>query len=132
MIARTFKHYPLTMLCGMLIILLCLIWVPPHPPRLETIFLIDKWAHILMFGGTMAVWCWERRKRTTTLHRMLWAFVCATAFGGLIEVAQDPLTATRSADFMDLLADAIGAATGLLAGRYIVNPLWFRLTGKKQ
>lgn len=31
---------------------------------------------------------------------------------------------------MDLLADAIGAATGLLAGRYIVNPLWFRLTDK--
>ena len=50
----------------------------------------------------------------------------------LIEVAQGTLTATRSADFMDLLADAIGAATGLLAGRYIVNPLWFRLTGKKQ
>lgn len=132
MIARTLRYYPLTTVCGLLIIVFCLIWVPPHPRSLDTMFLIDKWVHIVMFGGTMVVWSWERRNRPTSLHRRLWAFVCATVFGGLIEVAQGTLTTTRSADWRDLLADAIGVALGLLVGRYVINPLWQRLTGKKR
>lgn len=51
-------------------------------------------------------------------HRPWWlAAIAAIIFGGCIEILQEFLTTTRKAEFADLLADTVGAATVFLAAR---------------
>lgn len=126
MLVRTLRHYPLTTLGSAIIIVLCLIWVPPHPDALDRVSLIDKWTHIVLFALLCLTWCYERRRRHTPLRRLLWALTGTSAFGALIEVSQGTLTATRSADTADWLADTLGALLGLIVGRYVLTPLWRR------
>ena len=48
-------------------------------------------------------------------------FIALTAFGGLIEIVQGLDLLGRDADWMDLLADMVGAATGLILTRAITR-----------
>lgn len=51
-------------------------------------------------------------------HRSWWlAAIAAIIFGGCIEILQEFFTTTRKAEFADLLADTVGAATVFLAAR---------------
>ncbi len=49
-------------------------------------------------------------------------FLALTAFGGLIEIVQGLDLLGRDADWMDLLADMVGAALGLILTRAITRP----------
>jgi len=89
----------------------------PHPPVPELGFLAwDKFQHafaygVLAFLGGMSFTFGRRGSG----ERLLAASVVAVFIGGVMELAQGGLTTRRSADFGDLLADAVGAAvvTGL-------------------
>jgi VanZ family protein len=72
---------------------------------------LDKLAHFLAFAALAAPLAWRH-------PRHWWAVALgALAYGGLIEIIQ-PLTG-RSAEFGDLLADALGAFCGaFLAARF--------------
>ena len=86
--------------------------------------LSDKTEHFLAFGA-LAFWF-----GSIVVRRDLpWVFLAAVAFGGLIEFLQSAMGWGRQGDLLDLAADSIGVALGVLL---VLTPLgrwarWFEL-----
>lgn len=87
---------------------------PPHP----TVGILgwDKFQHASAYGLLALLWgnfmvTYRRCQR----HCWLMAFAGAVVFGALMEVAQGVLTTARTAEFGDLVADAVGAGAVSLA-----------------
>lgn len=79
----------------------------------------DKFVHIAMYFAICVVWWFEWLKahkitKSVILKGSLLCFVFPIALGGLIEIAQGCLTATRVGDIMDFYANAAGAVAGLI------------------
>ncbi len=112
--------YPLSALCIALIWFLCF-FTPPRTP-LDDVPLMDKWTHIVMYGGTCSVMWFEtlrsRRRPFPGLRRMLlYVWLCPVLMSGLIEILQANCTGgRRSGDWLDFLANGIGATLGFLLG----------------
>lgn len=77
----------------------------PNPPQSGTLGW-DKLNHMLAFAALGSV------ARLGTLRPWPWVASALLGFGGLIELLQ-MLTPTRSAEWADLLADALGIIIGL-------------------
>ena len=82
----------------------------------------DKIAHL----GEYLLFAWLlvqaiRAGRLPLREYLLLAWIEATGFGLLIELIQG-LLPWRSADIMDALANAVGAALGVWAGLYVPKP----------
>lgn len=100
-------------------------------PQVEIPYL-DKIAHFCMYGGLMGIYSFDTY-RSTLLHGsrrkiLLAGWLVAICFGGIVELFQGYCTDSRSADWLDFLANAVGATTGLVAGVVIVRPIvrrWF-------
>jgi VanZ family protein len=74
--------------------------------------LIDKWTHLVLFGGFTFLWLCARPQRTVKWLASL--FLISVAFGAFIELMQGLLTFLgRSMEFMDAVADAVGALIGI-------------------
>lgn len=102
---RSVHYYPLTIFVLIAVTTLCLI--PINDPPLKDVPLIDKWTHMVLFGGICLVLYVEL---SLNRQRPLWmAAVGAALYGGLIELMQKYLTTCRSGEWMDFVADAIGA-----------------------
>ena len=135
-------RYPLTALAVVVIWTLCLIPIPETP--LNQISLIDKWTHLVLFGGlTVIIWAEMLRddKRRTkeavysdpkalspsckilSRRYALWGGLAPWLMGGLIEIVQATCThSVRSGDPIDFMADGVGVllgmAIGILLARY--------------
>ena len=74
--------------------------------------LIDKWVHLVLFGGFTFLWfCSSPRANFKTI---LVLFLAAVALGSFIELMQGLLTLLgRSMELMDAVADSIGGALGI-------------------
>ena len=112
------KRYPLTTVCVIVIWVLCLMPIPETP--LSHVRLIDKWTHLVMYGGLCAV-IWAEQLRC--YHKLAWpraivgAIVVPVLMGGLIEIVQAYCTGgRRSGEWMDWAADSIGVAIGAVIG----------------
>jgi VanZ family protein len=74
--------------------------------------LIDKWVHLVLFGGFTLFWLCAYPSRT--IPRLLIMFLTAVALGCFIELMQGLLTFLgRSMELMDAVADAIGGLLGI-------------------
>lgn len=114
---RIVRCYPLTLLVLVAVTTLCL--MPINDPPLKDVPLIDKWTHMVLFGGICMVMFVEL---SLNRCRQLWlSLVCAALYGGLIELMQKYLTTCRSGEWMDFVADAIGAAIVYVIVRLIVR-----------
>ena len=83
----------------------------------------DKIVHFLMFGGLAGVALFDltRPWRSVPWVMMGVAAVSATAFGGLIEIIQGTEMIGRGRELWDLVADAAGAATGVLVFKALAD-----------
>jgi VanZ family protein len=80
-------------------------------PRVD-IPLIDKWTHLVMFGGFTFLWLCARPVRTAS--RLFSLFIVSVALGCFIELMQGLLTALgRSMELLDAVADSLGGALGI-------------------
>ena len=112
------KQYTLSFICMVVIWILCLVPIPETP--LSQINMVDKWTHIVMFGG----WCtvlwleYGLHHRVINMKRAIpYAIVFPILMGGLIEIVQQTCTGgNRSGDFIDFIADAIGVLLGAAIG----------------
>ena len=123
-VTSTVRRYPLSMLCIVLVWCLSLMPFPETP--FATIELADKWTHFIMYGGTsLVMWCeyWRRHHRADLCKLWIYAGVCLSLMGGLLELLQSYCTTTRNGDWLDLLADAIGALGICLLGTLLVKTL---------
>jgi VanZ family protein len=104
-------NYPLSITLIIAIWILCLIPLPETP--LDNVKLMDKWVHFVMFGSIVLVLCFENRHKLTT-HSCLLFTILSIMMGAMVELAQKYLTAgIRNGDFLDFIADAIGAIIAL-------------------
>lgn len=118
MIRRILRTYPLSCIALLLIWIACLIPVPSTP--LDDVQLIDKWTHLVLFGGLSFLICVEsgRACRLRSIGRLLFkTALIPWLTGGLIELAQAYCTnGMRSGDWFDFWADGIGVLLGFSVG----------------
>ena len=120
------KKYPLSLACIALIWYLSIWFSPPEEMELPSISFLDKWTHLVMYGGTCSVIWFEylRHHRTLDVKQLfVWAWLLPTLMGGLIELVQAYCTATRSGEWLDWLADAVGVTLAVGVG-LMMKKLW--------
>ena len=96
---------------------------------MEDVPLIDKWVHMIMYGGTWTlVWLEFLRSHTHLNYRKLfwWVWLLPIMMSGMIELLQEYCTnGRRSGDWLDLLANSIGITLATAVGM-LVKRLFFR------
>ena len=115
---RIIKKYPLSLLCIALIWYLSLLIDMPETP-FDDVQFIDKWTHLVMYGGTCSViWGEHLRNNARPQWGKLIVFACGglVVLGGIIELLQEHCTTTRSGEWLDFGADAAGVFLGNAAG----------------
>ena len=123
------KHYPLTLICIAIVWYLSLFIVMPETPMDDVPF-IDKWTHLVMYGGTCTVMWIEYMRHHDRLHfwkLFIFAWLGPILMSGLIELLQRYCTTNRSGEWLDFLADTLGVGLGALIGL-----LFYRLKRKRQ
>ena len=113
------KKYPLSCVCIALIWFLSLTPIFPETP-LDDVEFIDKWVHILMYGGTFTVlWIEYIYKHRIPDYEKLffWAWLAPIFMSGLLELLQEYCTGGhRSGDWLDLAANATGVTIAAVIG----------------
>jgi VanZ family protein len=80
---------------------------------------IDKWTHLVMYGGTCSVIWFEYLLHHRTIDWgkiLLLSVVGMTLLGGLMELLQAYYTTTRSGEWFDFWADSLGVLLGNAVG----------------
>ena len=110
MVTNLSKTYPLSLICSIAIIILSL--APVGAPEVaRDVPFFDKWAHFVMYGGlSFLLFLESRRFLTLPLSLLLLLYACL--MGGLMELGQAYLTTYRSGEWLDFLADSVGAVLG--------------------
>ena len=123
-IVRKYIHkYPLSVVCIILVWGLSLTPFFPETP-LSKVKFIDKWTHLVMYGGTCLVIWWEyRRKHGQPNYRRLitWGWLALVLMGGVLELLQEYTTTTRSGDWLDFAANTLGATLGSVIGFLMIK-----------
>ena len=117
-VSQFVRKYPFSTLC------LALIWVLSFTPffpetPLDNVQFIDKWTHLVMYGGTCSI-IWlehlrlcKKETRRPNLRALFWfALVGMIILGGLVELGQAYCTTTRSGEWLDFYADSVGVLLG--------------------
>ena len=89
-----FKKYPFSDVCILLIWILSLVPFFPETP-LDNVEFIDKWVHIVMYGGTFLVlWIEYTVKHLSPDYEKLffWGWLMPIIMGGVIELLQEYCT----------------------------------------
>lgn len=108
--SRLRRYYPLTLTVVTAVTVVCL--MPIADPPLADVPFIDKWTHIVLFGGISGVILIEMLLNRH--DRLRWcAPVFASLYGGAIELMQAYLTTCRSGEWLDFAADTVGAFLAL-------------------
>lgn len=94
----------------LLIFILCLL--PGKDIPEVDVPLIDKWTHLVLFGGFTFFWFCSRP--LPTARRIISLFLWSLAVGIIIEILQGTLTFLgRSMELLDAVADSIGGLLGI-------------------
>ena len=116
--AQIVRKYPFSLLCILLIWILSLAPFFPETP-LDDIAFIDKWTHLVMYGGTCCVIWWEYLRSHRDPNRrslFFFAWLSPILMSGLLELTQEYCTATRSGEWADLLANSLGVTIAAALG----------------
>lgn len=112
---KIIRKYPISAVLLALIWVACFIDVPDTP--LKNVSLIDKWTHIAMYLVLGLSIGWEgtlRQRKADVAGLVVKVLMLPALMGGLIEVLQANCTGgRRSGDWLDFVADAVGAAVAL-------------------
>ena len=113
------KNYPYSCVCIALIWILSLTPIFPETP-FDNVRFIDKWVHILMYGGTFTVVWLEyyfKHKKYDWEKLFWWGWLTPILMSGLLELLQEYCTGgRRNGDLLDLAANATGVTVAALIG----------------
>lgn len=112
--------YKFSIFCLILIWILCLMPVP-EMPELEDVPFVDKWTHLVMYGGTCSViwleYLLRHRQKRDYSKLLLWAVIAPDLMSGLLELLQEYCTnGLRSGDWIDFIANTLGVLIGAAIG----------------
>lgn len=111
---------------ALIIFYLCCFYSPQEQPR--AIFpYTDKIVHFLMYLGLSGVaminYIYRTRGHIIILKLVLYALILPILYGGAIELIQEYMTDNRTGEWLDLLADTLGALTALPIALYFRKKL---------
>ncbi|MCW3127360.1 MAG: hypothetical protein JWO03_3018 [Bacteroidetes bacterium] len=90
----------------------------------------DKVVHvsIYMILGFVTYYGWTRQRQYILLHAktVMKVILVLTTYGLLIEVLQGTLTADRSFDLWDALANSVGAVAGTYVGKLVFKEPYYK------
>ena len=125
-------RYKYSVLVALAIIILSTIPIP-EIKHLEGVPLIDKWVHFLMYA-VMSVAMWIDQRNSTqplSITYYLWMLIIPSCLGGILELVQAYLTTCRSGEWLDAIADTIGAVIGTV-GCYLISWIWNKKTSAQK
>lgn len=104
----------------------------PSPPAAPGILGWDKLQHFLAYGllALLIARVLECRRAGANRHAWWQAWLVAVLFGLLLELLQGSMRYGRSAEWPDLIADALGALLACVLFRQVERAKWKRLTGE--
>lgn len=125
------RTYPVALLCFLLIWYLS--FFTPPKTELDDVAFIDKWVHVVMYGGScLVLWIEHLRHHHLTKQPLcrqrllLWAWVAPILMSGLIELLQAYCTGgRRSGDWLDFAANAVGVTGAALVGWLLIK-VWLK------
>ena len=112
------RKYPFSTLCVVLIWILSFLPFPESAPLSDVPF-IDKWTHVVMYGGTCCVIWTEylRRHPSPDFEELFfWAWLLPIVMSGAIELLQEYCTTYRGGEWLDLAANSIGVTLAVVYG----------------
>ena len=115
------RKYPFSIICILLIWILSFLPFFPETP-LDDIQFIDKWTHLIMYGGTCTVIWWEYIRKHTVLDKQklfLFAWLAPIVMSGIIEILQENCTTTRSGEWLDFISNSTGVTIAVVIGLLI-------------
>jgi VanZ family protein len=95
-------------------VLLVLALIPRSSPVMPELHVPDTFAHAAAYGLQAGMLLWLLSRELTTGQAFVFAWLGATLYGLVTELAQ-LLVAARSFEVSDMVADAVGAALVLTA-----------------
>ncbi len=121
------KKYPLSIACFLLIWILSLMPFFPETP-LDGVKFIDKWTHLVMYGGACSVlWIEYIRAHPRSLPKggaggrlFLFAWLAPILMSGLLELLQAYATTTRSGEWLDFASNSLGVTLGAVFGMILL------------
>ncbi len=118
------KKYMFSILAIFLLLILSF-FRPPSVEKASSFLPLDKIAHFLMyFGVAGALWFDYLRGNDNKMTKGYGvAFVFPIALGGVIELLQESVTSYRGGEWLDFLANTLGALAALFFARYVLVPL---------
>ena len=122
--------YPFSIIC--ILVIWYLSFFTPPQTELDNVPFIDKWTHLVMYGGTCSViWIeyWRSHSVVNKWKLAVWAWAAPIIMSGCIELLQEYCTnGRRDGDWADLLANSIGVSLAAVAGILLVK---YHARGKK-
>ena len=112
------KKYPFSVCCLVLIWILSFLPFEEMKP-LEVVPFIDKWTHIVMYGGTCGVIWTEYVRSHLTLDGeklFFYAWLLPILMSGIIELLQEYCTTYRGGEWLDLAANSTGVTLAVVYG----------------
>ena len=118
------RKYPVSILLFIIIWILSLMPFFPETP-LDDVKFIDKWTHLVMYGGTCSVlWIEYMRSHKTTgsaVKLFFLAWLAPILMSGLLELLQAYATTTRSGEWLDFAANSLGVTLGAAVGLLLMK-----------
>ena len=115
--------YPFSIIC--ILVIWYLSFFTPPQTELDNVPFIDKWTHLVMYGGTCSVmWIeyWRSHPVVNKWKLAVWAWAAPIVMSGCIELLQEYCTnGRRDGDWADLLANSIGVSLAAVAGILLVK-----------
>ena len=117
-IVQIAKKYPFSICCMVLIWILS--FLPfPKMESLEDVPLVDKWTHVVMYGGTCGVIWTEYIRKHLTLDAeklLFYAWLLPILMSGVIELLQEYCTTYRGGEWLDMAANSTGVTLAVVYG----------------
>lgn len=130
---KFFRLYGLTIVVSLFIVYTCMMPSDsiPKPSWIGSIIDVPQWLsdnfdkivhymYYLILALAAGSDFYRQRTDYGTKKMYMWTLLYPALLGGLIEIMQEYLTVTRSGDYLDLLADILGAVTGYFIGKLLV------------
>lgn len=119
------KYNILSTVWALVILILCLL--PGKELPTVDIENFDKLAHFSMYFllALMMYYGWKKQDSFIALHHRtaIKILIITSAYGFVVEVIQELLTADRHFDLLDAIANSTGAVVGSLIGTFVKNKL---------
>jgi VanZ family protein len=114
------KKYPFSICCIVLIWILS--FLPfPEMESLDDVPFVDKWTHIVMYGGTCGmIWTEYVRQHLTLDGKKLffYAWLMPILMSAAIELLQEYCTTYRGGEWLDLAANSTGVTLAVVYGLF--------------